>query len=115
MDLRAGPARERFHVGLEHDVEIIEIARAALHAARRVADHLAGIGELEQQRPVRLVDLAGRVGMAVRQVAVRVRRGCCGRGVARRGEHQGAEQRQKLTRKARRMRSSQSDGASAPA
>src|SRR3546814_1723250 len=50
VELRAGPAGEPVEIGLEHQVEIVEIARAAAVPARDIAHHLAGIGDLKQQR-----------------------------------------------------------------
>src|SRR3546814_6799921 len=37
MELGAGPARDLFEIGLEHEVEVVEIARAAPPPARDIA------------------------------------------------------------------------------
>ena len=107
MNLRAGPADELFHVRLEHDVEIIEVARAPAQPTRRIAHHLGGIGQLQQDRAGRFVDFGGGMGVAVRQVA-EVRRVWSGlhRPACRRGQCKCGSQHQKLTMKARRTRSS---------
>src|SRR3546814_15441005 len=66
VELRAGPAGEPVEIGLEHQVEIVEIARAAAVPARDIAHHLAGIGDLKQQRAVILVDLGRCMDVTVR-------------------------------------------------
>src|SRR3546814_4137604 len=43
MELGAGPARDLFEIGLEHEVEVVEIARAAPPPACDIAHHFAGI------------------------------------------------------------------------
>src|SRR3546814_10693780 len=68
MELGAGPARDLFEIGLEHEVEVVEIARAAPPPACDIAHHFAGIGDLEEQGAVRLLDLARRMDLDVRAV-----------------------------------------------
>ena len=118
MKLCAVPSRQALQIGFDYDVEIVEIAGATALSARHIAHHLAGITDLEQQRSMLLVDLAGRMGMAVRVQPRRLGRRI-DRPVGRRGpgesERGGRQQAQKLTMKASRMRSSQSDGVRRPA
>src|SRR3546814_18372994 len=56
MELGAGPARDLFELGLEHEVEVVEIARAAPPPACDIAYHYDGIGDLAEQGAVRLLD-----------------------------------------------------------
>lgn len=61
MRLGPAPTQRRLQISLQHYVEIVEIARAPLQPARYIGHHFAGIGDLQQHRPLRLVNLSRRM------------------------------------------------------